>query len=148
MLRGKLAAWGLTVVLVGLVLWPLLRPAGADGYPLSSYPMFARGRESRVLGLDQALWKRGDGVLQPLPPAALGVHTELQAMSSIGTALGRKIGPALCQQIARRIAADASRYPGATEVELCHSSFDILAYFTGQSAPQRRSVLVRCAVPR
>lgn len=147
MLRHPATAWILGAVLIGATAWPIFRPLADDGFPISTYPMFAVGREDRVLGVVQALWRGEGGALAPVRPGAIGVGSELQATQTISTALSRRHGEALCREIAERVAQRPERYPRADEVQLAESAFDVIAYFAGDAAPRRRNVLVRCPVP-
>lgn len=141
--------WLLGVTLLGLMLSPLARPAGADSFPFSSYPMFAHGRKDAVTDVDRAVALMPDGAALPLPPRALGTDEVLQAATTLRHAIrrGRRAAGRLCAAIAARVAADPE-FAGAREVELRTERYDALAYFAGDTAPltapARRA---RCKVP-
>lgn len=141
--------WLMALVLLGLMLSPLARPASDDSFPFSSYPMFAHARDNAETVVDRAVAHLEDGRVVPLPPRALGTDEVLQAAATLRQAIrrGRRGNARLCAAIAARIAGDPD-YADATEVEILSERYDALAYFAGDTAPlsppTRRA---RCKVP-
>ena len=115
-----------SVALVGATLEPLVRSPLDDGFPLSTYPMFAVPRESHVT-LSYAYGTTGSGERRTLSPEALGTREVLQALVTIELAVDR--GPSatltLCGDIALRV-----RGTDLATVHIATATFDALAYFT------------------
>jgi hypothetical protein len=89
-------------LLVGLTLSPLARDPADDGFPLSTYPMFARSRP-RTLTMSYALGVTKSGERRTLRPRLVGSAEVLQAYMIVGQAVRENRAPALCRQIAERI---------------------------------------------
>jgi hypothetical protein len=128
---------------------PAFRAPGTDSFPLSSYPMFSRGRPDTGLTLVQALGVYADGHSVPLPPSvSADTYEVLQSMVVLERTV--REGPArtaaLCHAIARR-AHDAA-LDGVVAVEIATSRFDVIEYFTHGPRPRDRRVHLRCEVPR
>jgi hypothetical protein len=141
--RG-LAALG-TAVLVVVLLSPLARSPRWDSFPVSSYPMFARGDLGRVVGLCHALLVRTDGSRAPASPTLVGTPEPMIAAAVIRGHVERRSAPELCAAIATR----ARDEPGVVAVEIATSSFDTRRYFSddpGARTPLRREVHARCEV--
>jgi hypothetical protein len=145
--------YGVSVLLVGLVLWPAFRDPPRDSFPLSDYPMFSYGRPSARTTISHALGVTDEGERVPLPPIVSAANREvLQSMMIIENAIGG--GPArvasFCNEVAARVAerrddADFARF---VAVEIATSTYDGVAYFAGDTGPLERRVHARCVVPR
>ena len=107
MIRGSRAfALIASIALCGAALSPLLRRPADDGFPLSTYPMFAWPRP-RELTMSYPLGVTADGGRRTLSPALIGSSEVLQARAIVERAVARR-GAALqglCEAIARRVAA-------------------------------------------
>lgn len=68
----------ISIVLLAATLSPLHRDPLDDGFPLSTYPMFASKRSTK-LGIAYALGVRADGTSYPLPSEVTGTGEVLQA---------------------------------------------------------------------
>ena len=103
---SRVFAVGATVLLIGATLSPLLRSPGDDGFPLSTYPMFATYRPTE-LEMSYALGMTATGERRTLRPTLVGSGEVLQAFTIVARAVGGGAGPsqALCKQIAKRLAA-------------------------------------------
>jgi hypothetical protein len=137
------------LALLSAVLSPALAEPGHDSFPLSSYPMFSRGRPDTGLVLVQALGVHEGGRRVPLPPrVSADTYEVLQSMAVLERAV--REGPArtdaLCRAIAER--ARAAGLEGVSAVELATSRFDVVDYFERERAPLAREVHARCEVPR
>ena len=106
--------WGaiISVVALGAVLPPLARTPSDDGFPLSTYPMFATPRQLQAR-LSYAVIIGADGRRDLVPPRYVSGGEVLQAAAMINRTVG---GPArdqqaLCTLIARKVAA-SGRWPG------------------------------------
>jgi len=142
--------WLVGLSLLGLSLSPMLRPAGYDSFPFSSFPMFAHGRKDAVTTVHRAVAILPDDRAVALPPRALGSDEVLQADATLRHAIrgGKKASAKLCRAIARRVAADPA-LSAAVAVELLTERHDAIAWFAGDptplSPPKRRA---RCKLPR
>jgi len=152
-IQGRVAsrAYGALVsaAVLAAVAWPLTRDprrADSDGFPLSTYPMFARPRSTRMT-LDYAVGIT-TGAPRPLRPALVGSLEPLQAAALLERAVAR--GPAgmreLCERIAARVAADDD-LGDVTHVALVrgdHDAVDLLV----RGVRGREREHVRCPVKR
>jgi hypothetical protein len=103
----RAAAAVVSLLLIGATLWPLVRTPYDDGFPLSTYPMFA-SRRPTLQTYSYALGQTATGQRRTLEPAVVGSHEILQALRIIERAVA---GPKpelaqLCDVIAARVAAD------------------------------------------
>lgn len=147
-LTSPAVAWrriGLTGLLIALVWWPA-RPGAEDDFPLSTYPMFGHVRASSspvrtVLGV------RADGRRVPLTPALVGGTAN--AKQALATALNAvRLGhtEALCDTVARRVAASAPQ-PPLIALEVVTDVWDTLGALEPGATPSERRVHARCEVP-
>ncbi|HEX6312999.1 MAG TPA: hypothetical protein VF152_15400 [Acidimicrobiia bacterium] len=140
MRRGWQSLLAAAVVLV--VVAPALRPDAPDGYPLSTYPMFAadRGREVDVataVGLD------GDGNVVRLDPETIADTDEVVlAAATVWQAIGAGAEARLCAEIADRVAGGS-----LAAVEVRGETYDSIRYFDGEESPAEVVTHARCAVP-
>ena len=141
---GRRAA--VVVALVAVVGLPALHPGQPDGFPLSTYPMFAsaRGREislATAVGVDRA------GGSHRLDPVAIGGTSEVMQASEtldLAVVVGEPELSRLCGEIAGRVVAD----PELVAVELRSETYDAIAWFDGDHQPSSSVTHVRCEVPR
>ena len=90
---------------VAVLLWPAVDPSPSDGFPVSTYPMFARRsgpvvRLATVVGLDAA------GEVHRLSPEAISDTDEVVlAAEQVRLAVreGRASVTALCHEVAARV---------------------------------------------
>ena len=96
-----------TIVLLAAVAWPLARDPRDDGFPLSTYPMFAVERPT-TLTMDYALGETKTGERRTLSPRLVGTGEVLQAYALFDRAVQgpREDLQRLCTQIAERVAHD------------------------------------------
>ena len=134
------------VVVALVVLSPALRSSPRDGYPLSTYPMFATdvGRTARV---DTAVGLRADGTSTPLSPQLVtGTDEVILAASTVANAVaaGRERVAGLCSEIAARL---SSRRREIVEVQVATETYDAVDYFDGHTTPATVEVHATCPVP-
>lgn len=105
---SRLAAAILSIGLVAIVLEPVVRAPDEDGFPLSTFPMFAARRPARV-AVSYARGVTAAGARRELTPALLGTSEVMQAFAMLQRAVdaGPAARQALCQAIAARVATDA-----------------------------------------
>ena len=141
--------WLLAAVMLALVLRPLARPAGADSFPFSSYPMFAFGRPSALTDVHHLVAFDAAGAGRPVPPKLVANDEVLQAEATLHRAVrgGRKTSAALCKQVAARLADDPA-WADIVRLDLLSDRYDALVYFAGDTTPIRTKRRARCEVPR
>jgi hypothetical protein len=138
-------AWITGAVAVAAVLWPLVH--GRDGYPLSTYPMFARPRPA-LEQVDRAVGVRGDERVQ-LPLRVVGSDEPMQVVATLGSAIRGGRAASLCADIAGRVGRDPE-LAGVAAVEIATERHDAVAFFAsdGDPLPLARTVRARCEVRR
>jgi len=142
-------AWPLaaSAVLVAAVLSPLARDPRRDGFPLSTYPMFATPRDTRM-SISFAYGETATGAHRAIDPVALGTREVLQAATTIARAVGRGSAEtmALCRQIAVAVGDDTAM-ADVVAVAIVTGDEDAVAYLAdGTLGPER--LRARCAVER
>jgi hypothetical protein len=130
--------WVVAGALLALVLWPATWAPPRDGFPLSSYPMFAYGRRDEVLPVNHVVEVRADGTRAPVPPRVVGNGSVMQAAGMTGSAIRSGGAAVLCRQVAARLGRTA-------RLEVATDWFHVLRYFDGETAPVRRKVHATCA---
>ena len=138
-------AIAVAVIALGATLSPLLRdPADAkeDGFPLSTYPMFAEKRD-RKLRLAYPLGVTTAGERRTLRPIVVGTHEPIQAMVIINHAINRGEHEELCKRIAERVSDD----PELAFVRIVvgtHDAVDLVL----DGTLGKETEFARCPVPR
>lgn len=127
-------------LVMGAVLSPLLREPTDDGFPLSTYPMFAIRRPT-TLTITYAVTEPRHSI----PPAIVGSAEPLQAMAILEHAVRTKeTARALCERIAEKVAGE---YADATAVRIVTGTHDAVDYLVrGVQGPEQERV--RCEVKR
>lgn len=125
---------------------PALRPGQPDGYPLSTYPMFARARGSEV-AVATAVGVGAEGATERLDPHVIGGTDEvMQAASTMSAAV--RAGDAdlerLCAEIAGRL---AGRDDAPLMVQIRSEVHAAVAWFDGRREPLDVVVHHECEVP-
>jgi hypothetical protein len=90
------------------VAWPALQDEPADGFPVSSYPMFAGDRD-RIVVLATAVGRTADGDERRLGPHAVGGGDEVMLAASaarLAVAGGPEEVRRYCAEVAERVAGD------------------------------------------
>jgi hypothetical protein len=143
-------AYLLCVGVILAMLSPVLRCPPVDGFPLSTYPMFASPREPTVtiytvLGITAA------GEAEVLSPRLIGGDPWASLASRVTIAASRSKSKrrVLCETVAARVAADPDRAPRYVELEFMKEVYDAPTYFVhGQTEPETRKLLASCPVLR
>lgn len=140
-------AAAVSVALIGATLSPLLRDPYDDGFPLSTYPMFASKRPTK-LTFHYALGETGAGGRVILTPSLVGTGEVLQAMRVIDRAAhaGKLEMSKLCVAIAQRVSSDAD-FAQVTSVRIIMGTHDALEYLIDDKVGRELERL-RCAVRR
>jgi hypothetical protein len=145
-LRDRAALhYGMIGLAAAAVVSPALSARPKDGYPLSTYPMFAENK-SRETKQTQAV-AIGPFGERVLGPSHLGTDEVMQAKATIDRAAraGKQALTALCERVAARAAVDPA-LAGLARVEVRTVTFDAIDYFrTERPAPTSARVLARCA---
>jgi hypothetical protein len=146
----RLYAYALSALVLVVVGWPATRRPEADGFPLSTYPMFARPR-ARVNDVTSALALAADGARAPIPPRFVANAEAMQAISTLrqSVAQGPRASRALCEAIAGRVAAaHEPELRTARQVEIVTGRVDAIDYLAGRATPRTRRLHARCDVKR
>lgn len=117
-----------SVVLIGATLSPLVRDPGDDGFPLSTYPMFAWKRPTQLT----MAYPVGDTPTgrRYLTPRIIGSGEVLQARAIVerAVATGGREPKLLCERIAANV-AKLPAYADVTRIRILsgtHESIDFL----------------------
>ncbi len=133
----------LLVSLALVVLWPALQPHGSDGFPLSTYPMFAADTGS-VRAIATAVGIDADGVVHRLDPGAIGGGDEpVLAAETARNAVNEGSADEYCAEIAARVDdAEIAAVEVRTEVR------DTVADVDASEPADEVRVHARCEVRR
>ncbi|MGN6110368.1 MAG: hypothetical protein ACTHU0_35015 [Kofleriaceae bacterium] len=145
-MRSRGIAVAVTLVLLGATLEPLIRDPANDGFPLSTYPMFAWERPT-TLTMSYGLGVTASGTTRYLTPELIGSGEVLQARAIIERAIGRRSElQALCAQVAARVAAHP-RYADVVTIRFVTGTHDAVELLVrGQLGKETRRG--ECPVPR
>ena len=124
---------------------PVRRDPRDDGFPLSTYPMFAWKRPTQ-LTLDYALGVTATGDRRYLTPRLVGSSEVLQALAVIQRARATRSLPALCRAIAARVAADAD-YRDVVALRIVTGTHDAVDFLV-RDVIGREVERARCEVTR
>lgn len=142
----RVRAYALSAVLLGAVGWPAFRAPSNDGFPLSTYPMFAQ-RRGRVHEVVSARAVDAEDGATLVPPGLIANAETMQAIRTLSRAIraGEHEAQALCEGIAGRLAADA-RWQRTVRVELVTERVDAIEYLAGRAQSELVRVHARCPV--
>jgi hypothetical protein len=138
------------IVVTGVVVAALLAPVALDrdGYPLSTYPMYARARpESVVLATAQGVDDDGDRV--QLSAGEIGASDDpLIVAGELREAIARGRADERCAEIAVRVARRASggEHPSVESIEIVTERHDVVARAGGDDSLLGREVHAACGV--
>jgi hypothetical protein len=139
-----------SLALCGAALAPIVRPPDDDGFPLSTYPMFAAPRP-RELTMASARGVTRDGQPRTLSPGDLGTGEVMQAFTTLqhAAAAGAASCAALCATVAARVAGDAE-LADVVAVEIVLGRYDAASVVASGNATteDQPAVLARCDVAR
>jgi hypothetical protein len=144
---ARVACAAVSLALVAATLEPLVRDPYDDGFPLSTYPMFATKRETKQT-FHYALGVTSTGQRRTLSPALIGSNEVLQALRVIEGAVGRGTVAtrALCETIATRVATDDD-FTDVVAIRIVTGTHDAVDYLA-HGKVGLESELVRCEVKR
>ncbi|MGH9228089.1 MAG: hypothetical protein ACRD07_05035 [Acidimicrobiales bacterium] len=117
----------------------LASPDAPDGFPLSTYPMFAHD-PGRVAVLPTAVVITPSGDVERLSPETIaGTDQVIQAATTVRRAIDRggAASVALCRDIAARV-------EGAGTVAVVVEEHDAIAWSAGEREPRRRRTVADC----
>jgi len=143
--RPLAAAVG-SLVLVAATLWPVARDPREDGFPLSTYPMFATARPTTLV-MSYPLGETAHGNVALLP-RLIGSPEVLQARAIVERAVagGRNGMAQLCGRIAERVALE-EQFRDVTGIRIVSGTHDAIEFLVrDQRGPER--LLARCEVRR
>lgn len=142
---GRRLATAVSVLAVLAVLSPALHER--DSYPLSTYPMFSHDR-GRVATIDTAVGVHADGTWERLNPNLVAGGIEvIHAAVTVTESVRRGDTPALCAEIAARVASSSARRD-VVAVEVVSETHDVVTWFDGPDVPLSRTVHATCEVAR
>jgi hypothetical protein len=136
-----------SVALIAATLWPVTLEPREDGFPLSTYPMFA-SRRPTLQTYRYALGETAAGERRTLAPSVVGTGEVLQALRVLDRAIaaGRPEQEKLCEAIAARVAADAE-FADIAVIRLVTGRHDAVEYLVRDQVG-REVEHHRCAVKR
>jgi hypothetical protein len=143
MSRAIAFTWGLGLVLVAAS--PLLRDPLHDGFPLSTFPMFAAPLAQPAFYSAEAV--RPDRSRVMVPPEIIANGAAMQAAQTLQAAHAQGIDALrqLCERIAKQVPHN-TKLREVQRVEIVSTRYDPLAYFTSAPASGERDVLHKCRV--
>ena len=128
---------------VAVLLWPAVDPTPSDGFPVSTYPMFAR-RSGPVVRLATVVGLDADGHVHRLDPHTIGGGDEVVLASEqvrLAVAEGAASVAALCGEVAARV-----EDPFIERVEVRTEVRDAVADVRARRPPLDVEVHARCPV--
>ena len=143
MSRLLAVTWGLGVVLAAAS--PLLRNALDDGFPLSTFPMFAERLEQPTFYSAEGVGPDSSRVM--VPPELIANGAAMQSVQALqdAHAQGKAALRQLCERIAKQVPQSVS-LKQVQRVEIVSARYDPVAYFVSGPTPLSREVLHKCKV--
>jgi hypothetical protein len=145
--RTRTLPAAISIVMIGATLWPVTRRPVADSFPLSTYPMFAFERPTKLtMSYAVGITQRGDRRF--LSPAIIGSPEALQALAIIERGLAGK--PAERMALCTEIADSVRGYPALDDIvtiAIVTGSHDALDFLLRDRVGTERE-RVRCQVKR
>lgn len=140
----RLVPWLAVAVLVGLMVSPALREPPQDGFPVSTYPMFATDR-GEVVTIDTAVAITADEEMKRLTPRLLaGADEPILAVRTASDMVARGQAQPWCEEIAERVARQPQHAVVAVEVRT--EIHDVMASVLDAAEPVAVEVHARCPV--
>jgi hypothetical protein len=146
----RLYAYLVSAIVLSAMSAPAFRQPEDDGFPLSTYPMFAH-RRGRVNQVTSALAVAPDASEARVPPRYVANAESMQAFYTLAraAAAGSAAAQTLCESIAQRLpSASEPELAHAVRVELVTERVDAVDYLAGRVLPSGREVHARCPVVR
>jgi len=147
--RGRLFAYGVSAAFIAAMLYPLSYAGRKDSFPLSDFPMFARGKKKPTLTQDFAVAFDAKGNRKAIPPELVANAEVLLAQATIRRAVrgGPDARRRFCVEIAERLAGE-SAYDAWREVRVMRGTYDAVKYLTGEDKSGKEKLWARCLIPR
>lgn len=148
---GRVYGIGVTLIVIGAVLYPLSWKRHRDSFPLSTYPMFAHAKREPILHSSYAYALDKDGDRHLLSPRFVGSEEVLQAQATLNHAArrGGVVARELCRRIAARVARSSRRsLSEATWVRIVSARHNAVHYLTGRDTVGKEVKRAQCAVVR
>jgi hypothetical protein len=125
---NRVAAAVVSIALIGATLSPLVRNPVDDSYPLSTYPMFAWKRPTK-LTMSYAIGETAAGERRYLVPRVLGSGEVLQARAIVERAVrqGGKELATFCQRVAANV-AQLDRFDDVARVRVLSGTHDSIEF--------------------
>ena len=125
---NRVGAAVVTIALIGATLSPLLRKPVDDSYPLSTYPMFAWKRPTK-LTMSYAIGETATGQRRYLTPRVVGSGEVLQARAIVERAASRggKELAAFCQKVAANV-AQIDFFDDVTRIRVMSGTHDSIEF--------------------
>ncbi len=137
MTRARLVYVAYVSTLLLLSAAPAWSDPSDDGYPFSTYPMFASRRTAPTFA--KAEGRLSSGQFEPIAPQLLGTDEVMQAVSTVKRATRKKTSAGrLCRSI---FAAAGGKYE---EVFIVQVKYDPIIYFTAGPQAIERDVVASC----
>jgi hypothetical protein len=135
----------LGTLVLGAVLYPLVRDPPRDGFPLSNYPMFSAHKDEPTARISHVIGVSREGRHRPIGPDLVGTDEVMQSHQTIKVAVQRGESAALCERVAARVAEDESS-ADIESLEVRTDVYDVFEYFEGDRTARHTRVHARCAV--
>jgi hypothetical protein len=130
-------------ILAAVVLWPAFQREPADGFPISSYPMFAK-RSGTIVRLPTAVGLDASGDVHRLGSHVISGGDEIvlaAEQARLAVEEGTESSEAFCREVARRVRDD-----DIVHVEVRTEVRDAVADVRADDDPIEVVVHARCAV--
>ena len=145
--RVRVWGYGVSCALLVAVIAPAFDDPGADSYPLSTYPMFARPKAKTVIPFAEGVDDEGHATR--LGPELVANGEVMQAAHTLQRAMraGEERLVQLCTRIAHAVASESS-LASVVRIRIAEGQFDSVGYFLGASEPETRTIHLECNVPK
>lgn len=136
-----------TLVTLGAVAWPMTQhPVRGDGFPLSTYPMFATRRPGAKLGLEYVIATGPGDARRHVPPRLVANAEVMQAIMSVHNAVVRGDAKGLCSRVAAKVARERG-FDAMDTVQVVTGSHAAVDYLVRNIRGTERT-LAKCSIPR
>ena len=125
---NRVAAAVVSIALIGATLSPLVRDPVADSFPLSTYPMFAWKRPTK-LTMSYAIGETATGERRYLTPRVVGSGEVLQARAIVERAVnqGGSELRAFCTKVAANVAR-LERFADVARIRVMSGTHDAIEF--------------------
>jgi hypothetical protein len=155
LLKGGVARrvfiYGVSVVALLAVLYPLRWDRHEDNFPLSNYPMFSKAKSKPTLGINYAFGVDSEGNRVYFPPSYVGNFEVLQARAIYERQFskGKQGTDELCRKIVESIHEhDDPDMAKVVEVKILRGNYDAVGFLTGKNTTGRERFYNHCRTNR